>query len=253
MHQGRRIEWIIRLGSVTLLFVGWEMVGRLRLVDPLFLSYPSAMFHALWQTYEVGSIFTHTLLTLWVGFICYIASLMAGVPTGLVLGRVPPLRKVVDPYLIALYVTPTFTLLPLLLVFLGTGHAPLIVVVFGAIFSQVVINVIAGAQSVDPVLLDAGRAYGANRVQLFRKVIVPSSLPFIVAACRIALGRGLVVLVFAEFYLGVSGLGFFTAWSGQTLRTDALFAALIVLMAIGLSGDEGIKYIRRRYFPWDQR
>ncbi|MCZ6622748.1 MAG: ABC transporter permease [Deltaproteobacteria bacterium] len=250
---GRQREWTIRAGSLGIVLLGWELIGQLQLMDPLFLSYPTAMWAALWQSYEVGSILSHTIITFWVGLICYVSALLTGISTGLILGRMPVIRKLIDPYLVVLYVTPTFTLLPFLLVFLGTGHMPLFVVVFGAVYSQVVINVISGAESIDPILIEAGRAYGATRIQLFWKVILPATVPHIVAASRIALGRGLVVLVFAEFYLGSSGLGFFTAWSGQTLRTEALFAAIMVLMALGLLGDGGLKFLRRRFFPWQTK
>lgn len=251
--RGRKWEWIIRGGSFGLLVLIWEAVGRLQLVSPLFLSYPSAILASFWQPYEIGGIFSHMFVTLWMGLIGYVPAILTGIPTGLLLGRMPTVRKVVDPYIMALYVTPTFALLPLLLVLLGLGYAPLLVVLFGAVYSQVVINVTAGAESVDPTLIEAGRAYGAGRMQLFWKVILPATVPYIAAACRIGLGRGLVVLVFTEFYLGISGLGFFTAWAGQTLRTDALFAAIVVLMVLGLTGDEGLKLLQRRFFPWQVR
>lgn len=243
-------EWIIRTASFGFLVLIWEAVGRLQLVSPLFLSYPSAILASLWQPYEIGGIFSHMFETLWIGLVGYVTAIVTGVPTGILMGRMPTLRKIIDPYVMVLYVTPTFALLPLLLVLLGPGYAPLFVVLFGGVYSQVVINVTTGAESVDPILIEAGQAYGADRTQLFWKVILPATAPYIMAACRIALGRGLVVLVFAEFYLGISGLGFFAAWAGQTLRTSALFAATVLLMVLGLAGDAGLKHLRRRFCPW---
>jgi ABC-type nitrate/sulfonate/bicarbonate transport system permease component len=108
----------------------------------------------------------------------------------------------------------------------------------------------AGVQGIDPVLLQAGKNFGANRWQMFRHVIVPATLPIIFSGLRLALGTSLVVIVAVEFVRSQSGVGYLVYYNWQVLSPPKMYAALLVIMALGVGLTALLQFVERRAMPW---
>jgi ABC-type nitrate/sulfonate/bicarbonate transport system permease component len=159
-------------------------------------------------------------------------------------------RSIATPWISALYSTPTVALSPLLILWFGLGIWSKVIVVFIVSVFPVLVNTQAGIEGADERLVETARAFGARRVQIFTKVLLPSAVPFIVAGLRLGIGRALVGVVVAELFGATSGLGYLITVSSQVFDMGALFAAVVILAGAGVISTEVIKIIERRIAPW---
>jgi NitT/TauT family transport system permease protein len=134
----------------------------------------------------------------------------------------------------------------------GIGELSKVVIVGIASFFLVLINTTAGVRDIEPIFFEAGHNYGANRGQMFTHVIIPGALPIIFAGLRLSLGTALIVIIAAEFVAAKFGLGFLIWFSWQTLLTENMFAALLVVMFLGALFTSGLQAIERWLMPWQR-
>jgi NitT/TauT family transport system permease protein len=160
------------------------------------------------------------------------------------------MRTIFTPWVSAIYSTPIVALSPLLILWFGLGLASKVVVVFVVAVFPVLVNTQAGIESADEGLIETARAFGARRTQIFTKVLLPASVPFIVAGLRLGVGRGLVGVVVAELFGATSGLGYMITVASQVFDMGGLFAAVVILAAAGVISTEAIKMLERRLAPW---
>jgi NitT/TauT family transport system permease protein len=176
----------------------------------------------------------------------------AGLGAGLALGAVRPLRVALEPTISALYVIPKVAILPLVMLVFGLGEASKIAIVAIATFFIVVINTTAAVVGLEPIYVEAGRAFGARRLAMFRHIVLPGALPVIMTGMRLALGTALIVVIAAEFVATQEGIGFFIWHAWNTLRPEEMFAGFIVIAALGMLSYAGIRWLGRRIMPWTE-
>jgi ABC-type nitrate/sulfonate/bicarbonate transport system permease component len=173
----------------------------------------------------------YTLYRIFAGF--FIA-LVVGVAFGIWIATSPRVRAVADMFIAALYPLPKVTLIPLLIIWLGTGGPFMLTIsALGAIF-PIIINTVLGVRQCDPGLVLAARDLGASQRQVMRLVLLPSAIPSIFAGVRLGLGVSIILVVAAEMVVGKLGLGARLYLAGQVLETEQVFAVLIVLAALGI-------------------
>jgi NitT/TauT family transport system permease protein len=180
-----------------------------------------------------------------------IAALL-GVPLGLVMGLVRPVRHAVDPYVAFIYPVPKIALLPFLLIILGVGEPAFVPTGAISAFFQIVISTLAGVQTMDPRLLEVGQNYGAHGIRLFRKVILPAALPAIFTGLRLGLGLALVAVVAVEFIAAKSGLGHLVYRHWQMLSTTEMYGAFVLVGALGLLLTRGLRTLQSRMLVWQE-
>ena len=168
------------------------------------------------------------------------------------MGRYRTLYYALDPFLIALYATPGVALIPLIMLWLGLGLPAKVVIIFEACFFPIVINTFAGVRNVSRANVDVARAYGASERQVLRLVLLPSSLPFIMAGIRLAVGRGVIGMVVAEFFTSLSGLGSLIIIFENAFATAKLFVPVITLSLLGVSLTTLAQILERRLAPWKE-
>jgi NitT/TauT family transport system permease protein len=149
-----------------------------------------------------------------------------------------------------LYASPLVALAPLVVVFFGVGVAGKAILIFLLSVFPFIFNTAAGVRAVDRLLINVVRSLGGNEKDLYLKVIVPSVLPYIVAAARIAVGRGLIGVLVAEFFAASEGIGYAIARYGDLFALDRMFACILVIMIIAVLFTEGIRWAERTAFPW---
>ena len=221
-------------GSIVLVLLVWELVARLTGVSALYLPRPSQIIVTLIAMFGSGGLAIDLGATLWRIFAGFAIALVAGTLLGLWIATSFRTRAVADMFIAALYPLPKITLIPLLIIWLGTGGPFMLSISFlGAIF-PIVINTVLGVSQSDPGLVLAARDLGATPRQIMRRVLLPSAIPSIFAGIRLGLGVSIILVVAAEMVVGKVGLGARLYLAGQILETEQVFAVLIVLAVLGI-------------------
>jgi len=248
--QQKNRMWLIRLVSIVVTIAAWEWFGRQ--VEPLFMSYPSAIAVAAVEMVRSGEIIDalrESLLTLVLGFVT--ASLL-GIGIGLLIGRYRAVEAATDWLVNALYATPLVAIIPLAVMWFGLGFAAkLFIVIVLAIF-PVLINTSSGVRNVSPQLIDVGIAFAATEGQLFTKFILPAALPYMMAGLRLGIGRAIIGMVVAEFFTALTGLGALIVKYGNQFDTASMFVPILVLMLLGILLTAGIRRMEARIAPWKE-
>jgi NitT/TauT family transport system permease protein len=241
---------MVRILSVVVTLLVWEWYGRG--VDQVFLSYPTAIVMAvpaMLQTGELQRAFLSSVEALLIGLGLAIGF---GTLLGLLMGRYRLIDQVLEVQINALYATPNVALIPLLILWFGLGVLSKIVIIFLAAFFPIIVNTYSGVRNVGRGLVEVALAEGANEPQVFTKIVVPASLPFITTGVRLAMGRAVVGMVVAELFTAVSGLGGAIVTYGNAFKTDKLFVIIIVLAVLGVSLTETVRWLERYLAPWKE-
>lgn len=240
----------VRAASAVLVLSLWEIFGRQ--VNPLFLSYPSAIARALVQLLKTGEIQRQAIGSLEVFALGLTGALILGILIGLLMGRYRLAEYLLDPYVYAFDATPRVALIPLLLLWFGLGMSSKIAIVFLSGFFPVLMNTFSGVRTVSAQLVDIGRAYGAGEKKIFTKIIVPAALPFIMTGIRLAVGRALIGIITAEMFTAVTGMGALLVRYSSALATDKFFVPVIFLALLGVGLSTAVEKLQKRLAPWKE-
>lgn len=240
----------VRTASVLLSFLAWEIYGRQ--VDPIFLSYPTAILRAVPNMLARGELQTALSTSIFELLVGLSLAIVFGVLFGLLMGRYRLLDYILDIQINALYSTPNVALIPLLILWFGLGFSAKVAIVFLAGFFPIIINTYSGVRNVGRGLVDVARVEDASETQIFTKIVVPASLPFIMTGIRLAMGRAIVGMVVAEMFTATDGLGGAVVTYGNAFATDKLFVVIILLALLGISLTEFVKLLERRLAPWKE-
>ncbi len=175
---------------------------------------------------------------------------MVGIPVAVAMARVRWLDWAFDLPINALYATPMVALVPLLVLWFGIYLKAKIIVVFLFAVFPILINTYQGVRECDKNMLEVARSFRSTEWRVWQDVLLPFALPYIAAGIRLAIGRGLVGMVVAEFYTTISGLGFMITRYANNFEMDKTFVPVIMLMVLGVSLTTGLKWVERRIAPW---
>ena len=245
-------EQALPLLTVVGVLLAWEAFVRGRGIAPIYLPAPSSIATYLIRMVADGSMLYHlgfTVLRILVGFLVAAA---AGVGAGILMGMSGTVARIADPWIAALYPLPKISLIPLLIIWLGTGEAYKIVISAFTAFFPIVINTYTGIRQADPGLLKAAEDLGANRRQVQMKVVIPAAIPSIFAGFRLGMGVTIILVVAAEMIGGSrqSGMGWLLISAGQVMETEKVFASLIVLAVLGVVVTKLQDWIDSLVAPW---
>ena len=247
--RGERANLVRGVSVATTLGV-WEWYGRG--VDPVFLSYPTAIVAAVPKMIKTGELQTAFMSSVEGLVIGLVMAIVFGTLVGLVMGRYRLIDQLLDIQVSALYSTPNVALIPLLILWFGIGLASKLAIVFLAAFFPIVVNTYSGVRNVGRGLVEIALAEGADEPKVFTKIIVPAALPFIMTGIRLAMPRAVVGMVVAELFTAVTGLGGAIVTYGNAFATDKLFVIIIVLALLGVSLTESLRFLERRLAPWKE-
>jgi len=255
-HRPRRrlrgSDLLIRVSSVVAVLAVWELFGPA--LNPILLRPPSAILKAFGELIANGELQTAFVESMRVFSVGLAIALIAGVILGVLTGRSRLSFNLLDPWVSALYSVPSVALVPLIAVaFRYEGEAPRIAtVVLFAIF-PILINTQQGVRNVDRGLLEVARAFSSSERRLWRDVVIPSALPFILAGVRLAIGRALIGMIISEFLVGLRGLGYLIIVYQNTFRIDKMFVPVIVVAMMGILLMGIVQFIEARVAPWTRR
>ncbi len=220
--------------AVATVLIMWEVVVAAAQLNPIYLPRPTQILIALATMFSSGGLLTDLLATLGRIFGGFAISLILGTLLGIWMATSERVNAIADNFIAALYPLPKITLIPLLIIWLGTGGPFMLAIsALGAIF-PIVINTVLGIRQCDPGLILAARDLGASNRQIIKMVLLPSAVPSIFAGVRLGLGVSIILVVAAEMVVGKVGLGARLYLAGQILETEQVFAVLIVLAILGV-------------------
>jgi NitT/TauT family transport system permease protein len=241
-------RWMITVASVAALLIVWEIFGRR--INPVFGSYPSAIAEAFWELVVTGQLWSALYESLRPFVIGYALAIVVGVPLGLFIGGFRAAEAALGLYITAGYAMPLVALVPLLILWLGLGFAVKVAVIFLMSLFPICINTWLGVTAVPKTLIEVGKSFVAPDTVILRRIILPATLPYIMAGIRLAVGRAVVGMVIAEFFTTISGLGAVIINSANNFDTATMFVPIIILMVMAIGLNWLIGFVERRVAPW---
>jgi ABC-type nitrate/sulfonate/bicarbonate transport system permease component len=246
---GRLSGWLLVLACLVL----WELGARFGAIEstswPPFTSVVSAAAAGL-ASGELPRIVLSTLRRMAAGFAF---GSVAGVAVGLLLGTLPMLARALTPTLEGLRPLPIPAIVPPLILFLGLDDLLKITVVSIAVFFPVMVNTLGGVRDIDPILLATARTFHASRTRTLAAVVLPASLPSVMAGLRTALALALVVTIVAEMIAGSGGIGYYILETQYAMRPDQMYAGVLCLAVIGYVLNVLFVGIERRLIAWNRQ
>ena len=246
------VEKVLPALSVMIFLLAWELLVRWRGIAPIFLPAPTSIATFLWRMIADGTMEYHLGVTLLRIFAGFLAAAVTGIGLGLLMGMSRIVSRVADIWIAALYPLPKISLIPLLIIWLGTGEAYRIVISAITAFFPIVISTYAGVRQADRGLIKAAEDLGANTRQVQFKVVIPAAMPSILSGLQLGMGVTIILIVAAEMIGGSSqsGMGYLLISSGQVMETEKVFASLVMLAVMGAAIMKLQQWVDRRVAPW---
>ncbi|TPL96191.1 ABC transporter permease [Mesorhizobium sp. B2-3-10] len=242
--------FVYGLPLLGLFFLLWEIAPRLGWLNRIFFPPLSEVLLAWWDLLASGALVEHIGISLQRAAIGFALGVLVAIPLGLLMGRYSLFEKVSDLLVQTLRNTSQFALLPVFILLLGIGEESKVAITFYSSVFFLLVNTISGVKSVDPLLIKAARSMGTSDFDLFRKVILPASIPSIVAGARLAVKSSLFAVIGAEMLAGKSGLGFLIQNSQLMMETADMYAGILTLTVIGLTVNYLLVWFERWATAW---
>ena len=250
-ERRRRLQWQnlgIRVVSLALALTLWEIAGAN--VDPVLFTTPSKVAVAAVDMVFSGELWSYLWPSLIVLMIGLCLAIVFGIAVGLLLARFRILDIGLSVYITFLYSIPSVALVPLIVLWAGYETTAKVIILFMFAFFPMVINTYQGVKSVDPKLLEVGRAFRCSERQLWGNIVLPASLPFIVTGIRLAVGRGMIGMVLADLYTAISGIGYLIVRTASTFQVDKMFVPIVTLGLLGVTLTALLRVAEKRVAPW---
>ncbi|MBI5603844.1 MAG: ABC transporter permease [Deltaproteobacteria bacterium] len=243
----------LRLKQLSVFIVGvaaWEVSAALQWIDPFFFSRPSAVVVRLVKWFSGGSIYPHIGITALETLLAFLAGALLGIIFGFLFARIPSLAAIFDPYVKIANALPRIALAPIFTLWFGLGILSKVVFGVTLVFFIVFFNTYRGVREVNPNILNNARMLGANERDLFRHVLLPSAMSWILASLHTSVGMALVGAVVGEYLGAARGLGYIIAQAEGVFDTTSVFAGLVVLSAFVLIIDLIVSVVESRLLKW---
>ena len=239
---------LYRYGFVVAILIVWEITAPF--INPIFFTSPSNIAIAFYETTVSGELPYFLAQSLEVMVYGLISAIVVGIPLGVAMARIRWLDWALDLPINALYATPLVAVVPLLVLWFGIYLKAKIIVVFLFAVFPILINTYQGVRECDKGMIEVAQSFRSSEWRMWRDVLLPFAVPYIIAGLRLAIGRGLIGMIIAEFYTTISGLGFMITKYANVFAMDKTFVPVIVLMVLGVSLTTLLKWVGRRIAPW---
>lgn len=244
---------VYTVGSLLTGLLVWQWLGTTVIKNSLFLATPLQALGGLADLWETGQLQRDLLVSGEEFVLGFLLASAIGILIGLLTASFERVNLIAAPWISGLYASPIIALAPLLILWFGVGIWSKIAVVFLLVIFPMIINTDAGIRTVDQHLIEAIRSFGANRVQLFLKVSLPSAVPMILAGLRLGVGRGLIGVVVGELAGSRAGIGYSINNASQAFNMPRVFAGVILLSAIGIVLTNLFERLEIVLAPWRTR
>lgn len=226
-------------------FAAWELLAYFKLIDSFITSQPSRIIKTLGNLYREGDLFYHIGITCMETIIGFIAGTVFGTIIAIVLWWSEFLAKVLEPYLVVLNSLPKIALGPVFIVWIGAGATSIIVMGLAISLIVTILEVLNGFMAVDGEKIKLVEIFGANRLQVLSKVVIPSTFPVIINAFKINVGLSWVGVIVGEFLVSKAGLGYLIVYGGQVFQLDLVMTSVLILSVAAAIMYQGVVYLEK--------
>lgn len=239
---------LITTASVIIAVLLWEYFGRN--VDPLFSSYPTAIARKLWAMTADGTLFRASMQSLQPLAAGFALAVVLGIPMGLLLGRFRWFEAAFGIYVTAGYAMPLIALIPLFVLWFGLGFTVKVAIVTLLSFFPICINTWIGVKAVPKTLVEVGKSFVASPLAILIHIVLPASVPYVMAGIRLAVGKAIIAMIVAEFFTAISGLGGIILTASNNFETAEMLAPIIVIMVFAVVITALLERMERWVAPW---
>jgi ABC-type nitrate/sulfonate/bicarbonate transport system permease component len=239
-------RWI----SPILLIVLWEIIGRMKWVDPFFLPPPTSILRTWFRLALSGELMRHMEISLYRALGGYFLAVVLGLGFGIVICWSKKAEDILDPVFELIRPISPLGLTPLMIIWFGIGNGSKVAIVFKACFFPILLNTVSGIKGVNIKLIQAARSLGAGKFQLWSKVILPAALPVIFTGMRISTAISMMAIVVVEMLAADSGLGFMIIDAQHVWDTERMFVGILTLSILGFCMDLIARAMQKRFVGW---
>lgn len=241
---------LLGIAGLLLVLIPWELLSRFRLVKAILISSPTAVVQTFVTEVQLGTLWGDVTATLQVWVVGFTVAAVSGILIGLVAGWFKRASYVANPWLNVLYAAPDLAFVPIFILWFGIGFAFKVWIVFLAAVFFIAINTMAGVHATEERFLAVAKTFGAGRLTIFRTIVLPGSVPYIMTGLRQGSGRAIVGVVAAEFISSNQGIGYLITVSGQTLNTPRVMVGIVMLAAFGIVTSEILSRVEKHFDVW---
>lgn len=234
----------------VVILASWQVASRTGFADPVMLPAPTTVLHTLWGSARDGELWDDTRASLFRWVVGFIVGGLSGIVLGAAVGLYRIAELLLDTSVQMFRTVPHLGLIPLLILWMGLGESPKIVLVALACFFPVYINTFAGIRNVDRKLIEVGNVFNYGPAKMLLRVVLPGALPQIFTGIRYGLGVAWLALVISELIGADAGLGYMIQMGQSVSRVDIVMAGLLVFAVVGKLVDALVKVAERRLLRW---
>ncbi|GHD92386.1 MULTISPECIES: ABC transporter permease [Pseudocitrobacter] len=249
----RSLNFFARYGLLMLFFAGWQVASSVGWLNPAVIPPLDKVVLALWNGVHSGALLGDITISLQRAGLAFFSAVIIGIPLGLFMGQIRPIERALDPILQLFRQTSALALYPVFILLFGLGETSKVFVIFWAALFPVLLSTISGVKQVDSKLLEMARTFGAGELTLFRRVIVPASIPGIFVGLRLSATTALLLLIAAEMIGANRGIGFQVMNAQYNFQIPLMFAAIFLLALAGLLANSILVFLQRRLCRWNPR
>lgn len=244
--------FLSRLALIAAFLMLWEFATG-RWIDPFWFSSPVKVARYIYDSFASGSIWIHLYATMYETIIGFLVGSLLGIVAGIILARIEFLAKLLDPIIVALNSIPRVALAPLFIIWFGIGPMSKIFLAATLVFFLTFYNTFSGILGVDVTWSNIARVMGASEWQIFRRVVLPAAMPWIITGLKMAVPFALIGAIIGEFMAASRGLGYRIQLNTSLFNTTGTLADIIVLMVIVMALNGVLSRIEARLLRWRPR
>lgn len=250
IKKGKTMVRITQIG-ILIFFIGlWELAARINFIDPFIMSQPTRIITTLVNLYNEGVLWMHVGVTVFETIIGFVLGTILGTAIAIILWWSDFVSKVSDPYLVVLNSLPKVALGPVIIVWIGAGPFAIIAMALFVSIIITIITVLNGFLEVSPDKIKLLQTFGASKLQILKKVILPASVPTIISALKINVGMSWVGVIVGEFLVSKAGLGYLIVYGGQVFKLDLVMTSVFILSIAAALMYQGVAWLEKKFLKW---
>lgn len=228
----------------------WELIGRFAITDAIVFAPFSRVLAALWSVARTGEIWTHLCVSGIEFLVGFGLAAVVGVVAGTAIAMSCLVRDYVDPWVSLFYSSPLVALMPFYILVFGIGMGSKIAIIFTVAVFPILLNTATGIRATDQRYLEVAHSFNCTKFQIFRKILIPSAIPFTITGLRLGIGRGLTAVVVGELFSSRAGLGYLIASAGQSFDTPTVLMGVLLFSIAGISLMNLLNWLESYVSPW---
>lgn len=241
---------LVRAGIIALVLFLWQLAADNGSINAFLMGSPEGIAKEAWRLMSSGQLWDDTLATVYATLIGFLLGSALGAMSGLLLWCSPYTARVLDPFFVALNGLPKIALAPMIIIWFGSGMLSKVALAFVATFVVSLLSAYQGTHQIDPNLVNLMRSLRATKRLIFLKLVIPSTLPWVISAFRLNIGFALIAEIGGEFIASDKGLGRMIFVSGNLFNLNAVWVGIMMLMLVAVTLYAAVSRLEKKLLPW---